>query len=152
MKLPVTPKKSQDPMVLEKCAMVIDLEDFTAVSVDLEEVKDLLRKRPQGILVLITNEYKNNYKIFCMNTLRLHFCQITENLYEVVNSNSWSHSLDSIAYYNFIPHDCWAELDALKNKICAHLTGQLLDAGKVVYSRGTKYFYEVSIHSNLTEK
>lgn len=146
MKLPATPKKSQDSVVLEKCTLIIDFEDITAASpVDVEEIKYFLRERPLGILVLVTNEYKNNYKVFCMNSLRLHYCPIGENLYEVVDANSWPHSLGDVKYYNFIPHDCWAGLDCLKSQLCSHLTSLLLDSGKVVYARSTRYFYQVSI-------
>lgn len=138
------PTKSQDHAVLEKCNLGIDPDTFISEAIDIEEIKDFLLRRPLGILVLVTSE-RAEYKIFCMNALRLHYCQITESLYEIVGNDSWQHSLASIKYYDFIPHERWKELDTLKSQICSHLTSVLLEGGKVNFVRKTKYFYAVSM-------
>lgn len=138
------PTKSQDHEVLEKCSVEIDPDMFISEAVDVEEVKDFLLRRPLGVLVLVISE-GNEYKIFCMNALRLHYCQISESLFEIVDNDSWPHYLASIKYYNFIPHERWKELDTLKGQICSHLTSVLLEGGKVNFVRKTKYFYAISM-------
>jgi hypothetical protein len=145
MKCLAIPKKSLNSVVLDMSTLIIDLADFTAASsVDVEEIKDFLRKNPLGIFVLITNEYKNNYKVFCMNSLRLHYCPIEENLYEVVNTKVWPHYLGNVKFYSFVPHSCWEDLDILKHELCSHLVSLLIDSGKFAYINSSYYFHQVA--------
>jgi hypothetical protein len=145
MKYPETPTKSLNSVVLDMSTLIIDLADFTAASsVDVEEVKDFLRKHPLGIFVLITNDYKNNYKIFCMNSLRLHYCTIEESLYEVVNTKAWPHYLGNVKYYSFVPLDCWESLDILKYELSSHLASLLIDSGKFAHINSNYYFHQIA--------
>lgn len=132
--------------LLKESEVKNDLGTLFAGSIDIKEIKDFLLKRPLGFLVLITNDVpEGEYKIFCMNSLRLHYCQTEGRFYEVVDGDSLAHSLDSIKYYDFIPHDNWAEVDTLKKHVCSHLTDVLVDSGRVKFTRKTRYFYGVSM-------
>lgn len=146
MRFPEVSVSSQNPVVLGKCIFNIGIEELTIAEVNVEEIKDFLLHRPLGILVLITCEYKNKYKFFCLSSFHLHYCSFSESLYEVVSHmKAWPHPLHCVRCYNFIPYDRAAELDELSGQIRSHLTSLLLESGVVVYSRGMKSFYEVSI-------
>lgn len=145
MKFPRTPKKSQDQFVLENFSEVINLAKSIQTPVEREEILDIARKNPLGVLVLITSESPNQFKIICMNSVRLHYCAIDDSLHEVEGANSWPHYLDDIKYFNFAPNESWKELDTLKKLACSHLASILLEDKMVVLTRSTNYFYQVSM-------
>ena len=78
-----TPKLSENSEVLNyfegKEILVEDLARF----VDIKKLKDFAKNHPQGVLVVITNEFKFKYKVICLNAISLHHCVVDECLVEV---------------------------------------------------------------------
>lgn len=145
MKKPQKPKMSLNSVVQSICNFTIELTDLNTKYVVPSEIEDIVRSRLSGFLVVITCEKPSVYKVFCFNSWRLHCCPMSDSLYEIDGNSAWSHSLDTICYYMFIPHDSWAELDALKRDVCSHLTSKLLENENAEHTRFAFYFHEFRV-------
>ena len=77
------PVMSQNSDVQQACDFNITLYELTDGYEEVGEIKDFVRNRVPGVLVAITCEKPSLYKIFCFNSLRLHWCVYTDCLYEV---------------------------------------------------------------------
>jgi hypothetical protein len=147
MALPNTPKRSQNPNVIEMCEFTNLSVKTLAEFIDIRQITDIARNHPQGVLLLVENDYLDKYKIICFSGLSLHHSVIDECLIEVKldSRQMWKHYLGRIQYFNFYPCDSSEDIDILKYDICSHLASLLLEDVHVGFSRVTKYFFEVRI-------
>lgn len=140
------PKKSQNKEILSFWgAEPISLAGL-AEPFDVEHVKDIAKNRLQGILLIVVEDYKNKFKIYCLNALALHYCEIDDCLIELGgNSHSvWKHRLGNIRYFDFLPCKNPVDTDLLKHEACSHFSSLLLNAG-FNFVRQTRYFFEFEI-------
>jgi hypothetical protein len=147
MALPNTPKRSQNPAVIEMFEFANFSVKALAEFIDIGQITDIARNHPQGVLILVENDYIEKYKIICLSGLSLHHSVIDECLIEVKldGRRMWKHYLGKVLYFNFYPCDSSEDIDILKDDICSHLASLLLDDVHVSFSRVTRYFFEVHI-------
>lgn len=146
-----TPKRSENSEVLnyfeDKKVLVEDLAGF----VDIKQVKDFAKNRPQGVLIIVTNEFKFKYKVICLNTISLHHCVVDECLVEVNldGGKMWKHYLTKIKCFDFMPCERLDNIGILKDEVCSHFASLLLENTSVELSRVTRYFFELKISEVL---
>jgi hypothetical protein len=147
MALPNTPKRSQNPNVIEMCEFTNLSVKTLAEFIDIRQITDIARNHPQGVLLLVENDYLNKCKVTCLNGLSLHHSVIEDCLIEVIldGRRMWKHYLNKVQYFNFYPCDRSEDIDILKDDICSHLASLLLEDVRVRFSRATEYFFEVRI-------
>lgn len=144
MRYPGPPSISQNYAVQNICEFTIGRSDIVTSGVEIDGLKNFILGRQQGISVFVEEYFKGKYKVFCVNSSRLHYCPLGEEFYELYpRARAWPHKLTDIRYYNFIPLE--EGVDSVKKEVCAHLVGGLLGCDGVIFRRGTRYFYEVSI-------
>ncbi len=142
-----TPRLSENSEVLnyfeDKEILVEDLARF----VDLKQVKYFAKNHPQGVLVVITNEFKCKYKVICLNAIALHHCLVDECLVEVNlgGGKMWRHYLAKIKYFDFMPCERLDNISVIKDELCSHFASLLLENTGVELSRATRYFFELNI-------
>jgi hypothetical protein len=147
MALPNTPQPSEHPAVKELFESKNISVQVLAENIDIQQLKDIARNHPQGVLVIVTNDYSDKYKVICLNALSLHYCVIEQCLIEVKldGRQMWRHYLSKVQYFDFLPCDKSEDIDVLKDELCSHLANLLLREVKVSFSRGAKYFFELNI-------
>jgi len=142
-----TPKLSENSEVLNyfegKEMLVEDLARF----VDIKQVKDFAKNHPQGVLFVITNEFKCKYKVICLSAISLHHCVVDECLVEVNlgGGKMWKHYLGKIKYFDFMPCERLDNIGVIKDEVCSHFASLLLENTGVELSRATRYFFELNI-------
>ncbi|MCJ8170783.1 hypothetical protein [Atopomonas sediminilitoris] len=151
MALPTTPRLSTDPLIAGLVSTAVNKHEVFSENINHTELLEIVQNQPHGVLMFVYKHSKSEYKIYCANALRLHYCKIKDCLAEIYvqdykdgsSAQAWAQHLTHIKYYKFLPCDLSVDIERIKDQVCSHITKTLLDSMSIDSEtcRSTTYFY-----------